>query len=810
VSLELTLQSAISGMQTSKAALQTISNNIANVNTEDYTRKIVEQKSRTFDGKGYGVEIGAITRRVNQGVIKQMRSEMGTLENISVKQDYLTQLNSFFGTPADDNSISHKIGNLGSQFNNLAISPEISANHFLTVNSADDTALALRRMSEEVQYLRTSANGKINEAVKNVNKLLDQIVDLNTGIMSFTASQLSTAELEDQRDKSLNSLAEIMDITYFEQSDGSFSVYSGSGQTLVTKQKQALSYISSATLNANLEYTPTSAVNYSGPSNADYPVGGVPGIFAGEIAANSDITASIKSGSLKGLIDIRDHDLKAVQAQLDELTEQLKVELNKTHNKGTGFPPPQILTGDNFVLGTTDISTATGLVVVSVVDKSGNQLETEYINLADANITNVTTLLNNGGGTGINDKFTGTNLVASVTNGHLVLAAGSDNRVTINEMTSSMTGAGKVATGFSNFFGLNNLYQSAENFARYRSDYQPSSSAAVISAGGTLQFTDATNGARSVNYAANDTLNMLATKISAATGVTAQIISDGDGFRLQVTQDDAEHIAIVETGVGTFLSETGLRTDTRGLSSRLKVREDIVSNNSFISRGSLQSNSFSTAAQTSAVIDFATLTGIAAGALNFTVDTSTTATINYATTDTLTTVAASINANATLASSNISAEVITLGANSQLKINSSKSDNFWIIDTGGLTTATSQGVSIGDGTTAANMAAQFDTQKTFLAAPASGGGLSQTKSTLTNYAASILSANSSVVTELDQELTFQEQLTMELYNKHTSASGVNMDEELANMIIIEQSYLAAARIITTTQKLFQVLNDMMR
>jgi flagellar hook-associated protein 1 FlgK len=51
---------------------------------------------------------------------------------------------------------------------------------------------------------------------------------------------------------------------------------------------------------------------------------------------------------------------------------------------------------------------------------------------------------------------------------------------------------------------------------------------------------------------------------------------------------------------------------------------------------------------------------------------------------------------------------------------------------------------------------------------------------------------------------------MELYNKHTSASGVNMDEELANMIIIEQSYLAAARIITTTQKLFQVLNDMMR
>ena len=373
-------------------------------------------------------------------------------------------------------------------------------------------------MSEEVQSLRTAANGKLNDTISKTNQLLDEIVDSNSGIMTFTASQLSTAELEDQRDKSLNALAEIMDITYFKQNDGSYSVYSGSGQTLVTVSgKQALSYISPATLNASLEYTPTSAINYSGPTNSDYPIGGVPGIFVGEISASSDITAGVKSGSLKGLIDIRDHDLRAIQTQLDELAEKLKIEINKAHNKGTGFPPPQVLTGDNFVQGTTSISTATGMVVVSVVDKSGNKLETEYINLADANITNVATLLTNGGNTGINDKFTATNLVASVTNGQLVLAAGSDNRVTINEMTSSLTGAGKVTTGFSDFFGLNNLYQSRENFAKYRSDYKPNSSAAVMTAAGTLQFTDATNGARSINYLANDTLSALATKISAAT-----------------------------------------------------------------------------------------------------------------------------------------------------------------------------------------------------------------------------------------------------------------------------------------------------
>lgn len=807
MSLELTLQSAISGMQTSKASLQTISNNIANVNTEDYTRKIIDQKSRVFDGKGYGVEIGAISRRVNQGVLKQLRGEQGELETISVKQDYLTQLNSFFGTPADDNSISHKIGNLGAQFNNLAISPEISANHFLTVNSAEDTALALRRMSEEVQYLRTSASAKLKENITKVNKLLDEIVDANTGIMTMTASKLSTAELEDQRDKSLNALSEMMDITYFEQADGSYSVYTGSGQTLVTRQKQALSYTSPATMHATLEYTPTNAVNYSGPSNSDYPVGGIPGIFVGELAATNDITAKIQKGSLKGLIDIRDHELRAIQTQLDELAEKLKIEINKAHNKGTGFPPPQVLTGDNFVQSTTDISTATGLVVVSVVDKSGNKVETEYFDLA--NYSTVGGLLS-GSSIGLNDKFT--NLTASVSNGNLVLAAGSGQRVSVNEFTSSMTGAGKVASGFSNFFGLNNLFQSTENFAAYRTDYNASSSAAIITSAGTLQFEYTTNGAQDVAYAANDSLDTLATKINAGTtGVTAQVISDGDGFRLQITRDNGESMSIVEKGSGTFLSETGLRTDYRGISGNLKIRDDIKSNNSFISRGSLQSNSFYSAAQASSETAFNALSpAVTNGTLTFTIDASTSSTITYTTTDTLTTTAAKINADATLVSSNISAEVVNSGATSQLKISNSKSENFWIVDSGGLTTSTSQGISIGDGTIAANIAAEFDSQKNFLAAPASGGGLAPSTSTLTNYAGSILSSNSAQVTALEGDMTFQKQLTTELYNRHTSSSGVNMDEELANMIAIEQSYLAAARIITTTQGLFKVLNDMMQ
>jgi flagellar hook-associated protein 1 len=805
VSLEITLQNAISGLQTSKTALQVISNNIANVNTEGYTRKVIDQSSRIIDGNGYGVEIANISRNVDQGVLKQLRTESGTLGKLQIREDFLSQLNTFFGRPSDDNSVSHKIAELASQFDALAVTPETAATQFLSVKAAQDVIVEIERMSDEVQRLRSIANSRLSETITDFNSKMNAVVDLNTDIIQFAASNISTAELEDQRDQAINALAEIMDISYFEKTDGSLTVYTGGGNTLIDGQKQALTYSPPSTMNAVLEYTKTSAVNYSGPSSADYPIGGIPGIFVGEVVGSSDITSNINDGSMKGLLDLRDTDLPALQAQLDELSEKLKEQINQVHNKGTGFPPPPTLTGDNFVTTATNIDTATGIVIIGVVDENGNQVETEFIDLST--LTDVASLLTDGTN-GINDKFT--NLTASVdASGHLVLSASGTNRVAINEMTSSMTGAGKSSTGFSDFFGMNNLYASDENFASYRSNHISNSSTSLITTGGTLQLSATGAAAQTVNYSANASLSDLATAINAATGYSSSVVADGDGFRLDITHDSAADFSVVETATGTFLSETGMRTDSRGISNRLDVRSDIVSNTFFISRGALQSNTFESATQTSATTDFSPGNlNIAAGTLSFTIDASTSASIAYATTDTLTTVAASINGDATLAAANITAEVVITGSNFQLKINDGESNNFWVTDSGGLSVATSQGISIGDGSVASELAAEFDTTITFQESPGRGGGLAQTNTTLTTYSSSILSYNSVQVSSIQRDLNFQENLTLELFSKHTSISGVNMDEELANMIVIEQAYLAAARMITTTQELFKVLTNM--
>ena len=66
MSLTLAIQSAVSGLQSTQRALQVTSENIANVNTDGYSRKDVSFSQTTLAGVGVGVEIAAITRTVDE------------------------------------------------------------------------------------------------------------------------------------------------------------------------------------------------------------------------------------------------------------------------------------------------------------------------------------------------------------------------------------------------------------------------------------------------------------------------------------------------------------------------------------------------------------------------------------------------------------------------------------------------------------------------------------------------------------------------------------------------------------------------
>ena len=109
----------------------------------------------------------------------------------------------------------------------------------------------------------------------------------------------------------------------------------------------------------------------------------------------------------------------------------------------------------------------------------------------------------------------------------------------------------------------------------------------------------------------------------------------------------------------------------------------------------------------------------------------------------------------------------------------------------------------GDGSATQDMAYAFTNQIRF---PASGG-LATTTTTLGGYGASILSLNAVQAANVESTQQFKSSIVTQLQNKLSSQSGVNIDEELAHMIVLQNAYAASARVITTASHMFDVLND---
>ena len=74
------LRTAQSGLLTNQSALEAVANNIANVNTEGYSRKDIKMEQRVVSGNGAGVQLAEVRRVIDEGLLKNLRSESGTYE----------------------------------------------------------------------------------------------------------------------------------------------------------------------------------------------------------------------------------------------------------------------------------------------------------------------------------------------------------------------------------------------------------------------------------------------------------------------------------------------------------------------------------------------------------------------------------------------------------------------------------------------------------------------------------------------------------------------------------------------------------
>lgn len=311
------LSAALSGLRVAQQQLGVISNNVANATTPGYTRKILPQTTQVINSTGQiiGVQSETMIRKVDLNLERELWTQVSSVTELDVKASYLDTIEKFHGATNKEISIAAEIAELKDKFAALSDNP---ADGFLlqtTLSQAVGVAEKFNEFGNLITQLRNDTQDDMVTTVERVNDLLSSIAELNSQIKGASNLNRSTAAIEDHRDEAIKELASLMNITFFTRGDGVMVIQSTTGVQLCDESATEV-YFNPSILGPSTTYPADAAGIY---------VGGDPLVNRGSI----NITATNVGGKLGGLIELRDDILIKYQTQVDELAHKLALRMEE-------------------------------------------------------------------------------------------------------------------------------------------------------------------------------------------------------------------------------------------------------------------------------------------------------------------------------------------------------------------------------------------------------------------------------------------------------------------------------------------------
>lgn len=234
-------------LQANQVALQTIGNNIANVNTVGYSRQsvVLTTVQGQFTGAGYvgkGVSIQTIQRNYDQFLTRQSTLATSTQAADTTRSDYLTQLGNIFQGGA--NGIGQSINDMLNSMSDVASTPTDITARTVVLTRVDETTRRLRDASQSLDDLQNGITQALGDKLNTVNTLALKIADVNGQIALAQGSGQPPNDLLDKRDQLIHDLNQYVQTTSVSADDGSVGIYIGGSQSLVlgsTASKLSLS-----------------------------------------------------------------------------------------------------------------------------------------------------------------------------------------------------------------------------------------------------------------------------------------------------------------------------------------------------------------------------------------------------------------------------------------------------------------------------------------------------------------------------------------------------------------------------------------
>ncbi len=223
---------AASGLEADRAAMDTIANNLSNVNTPGYASEspvLTTTPAGDQLGIGAGVTVLNVSQANDAVLAADNLAASAAAAGSSALQQTLTSIQSIFPEPGS-NGLQAQLSTFWSSWDAIATNPSETAPRTEVINQAENIATTLNQATAQLTQTSNDTSTEIASNVGQVNTLLGQVASLNQSIVATVASGGQPNSLVDQRNNLVSQLGQDIGITTIRQSDGSLNVYVGGVQ----------------------------------------------------------------------------------------------------------------------------------------------------------------------------------------------------------------------------------------------------------------------------------------------------------------------------------------------------------------------------------------------------------------------------------------------------------------------------------------------------------------------------------------------------------------------------------------------------
>ncbi len=298
-----------------RQALSTVSNNIANLNTEGYSRQISEtsENSPSQQGTvfvGSGARLDNIERAYDEFAESSLRDSGSKLSNQQPLIDYANRVVDIMGSEAS--GLSSAMDKFFAAASALSADPASINLRSSFLRDAEGMASRFRELSDQLNAVETETREGIERQVNQLNSLSEKLAFVNKELNKKLTLASQPPMMLDQRDQLLREMSEITKIHVTE---------STSGQVTVRLASSAGSVITDGKLHYDL------GVNFddNDPGRVDLII---------EPYGDRRVASAVSNGELGGLMNFRTQTLAPALDSFDFLAQTLVAEVNQVHSAG--------------------------------------------------------------------------------------------------------------------------------------------------------------------------------------------------------------------------------------------------------------------------------------------------------------------------------------------------------------------------------------------------------------------------------------------------------------------------------------------